>query len=156
MSATHQRAAMSEQGFTLLELLVVLAIVTLVTVVAVPRMDRTWGGLSVRASAMDLAASLRTTRAAAIKSNRDQMLVVDLAARRYWAEGVLKPRALPRNCALAFAVPERQRTGADQAVVVFRPDGSATGGEIALCSGRRSAKVLVDWLTGSTRIEWGG
>jgi general secretion pathway protein H len=100
-----------------------------------------------------LAANLRSARAAARAANVEHALTVDLARRRYWAEGVVGPRQLPGGVAMELTVPESERLGANAGRVRFLPDGSASGARFVLGDGRSVVSVSVDWLTGDVRLE---
>lgn len=148
-----QRRAAGQLGFTLLELMVVIGILALALAIVAPSLNRARLGLMVRSAAYELAAGLRAARAAAQAGNSEQVVTLDLARRRYWAEGVVAPRTFPANVAVELAVPESERLGASAGRVRFFPDGSASGARVVLSDGRQAASVLVDWLNGDVRIE---
>jgi general secretion pathway protein H len=148
-----QRRAAGQLGFTLLELMVVIGMLALALAIVAPSLNRARLGLMVRSAAYELAAGLRAARAAAQAGNSEQVVTLDLARRRYWAEGVVGPRTFPANVAVELAVPESERLGASGGRVRFFPDGSASGARVVLNDGRSTASVLVDWLNGDVRIE---
>ncbi len=154
-----QRRADGEGGFTLLEVMVVIGILALAVAIVAPSLGRARMGLAVRSTAYALAADLRAARAAAQSTNMERVLTVDLAGRRYWAEGVVGPRTFPPSVTVELAVPESERLGAVEGSgsgsgrVRFFPDGSASGAKVVLGDGRSAASVLVDWLNGDIRIE---
>jgi general secretion pathway protein H len=153
--AADRSAASRDLGFTLMELLVVLGILALGVALVAPSLNRARLGPTAKRAAYELAASLRSARAAARATNAEHSLTVDLWQRRYWAEGVTAPRQLPSGLAIDLAVPESERLGTGAARVRFFPDGSASGAGIVLNDGRSSASVSVDWLTGDVRIRPG-
>lgn len=143
-----------DQGFTLLEMIAVLAFVALAAGVAMPRLSALRQNLKVKSAAVQLVYGLKLTRAAAMRSNEDHALIVDTQRRRYWADGAVRPQALPRDVALAF---ESQNGGSGAPGTLsfrFRPDGTASGGKIKLGSGRQGAVISVDWLTGNIALRW--
>lgn len=150
---SDRRRAACQQGFTLLELTVMIGILALAVAIVAPSLNRTRLGLTVRGTAYELAADLRAARAAAQAANTEHAVTLDLARRRYWAEGVVGPRTLPASVAVELAVPESERLGASGGRVRFFPDGSASGARVVLNDGRSAASVLVDWLDGDVRIE---
>jgi general secretion pathway protein H len=144
-----------ELGFTLLELIVVLGILALVLAIVAPSLNRARLGIAVKSAAYELAANLRSTRAAALAGNLERALTIEFSRRQYWAEGVVAPRQLPRAVAVDLAVPESERLGANAARVRFFPDGSASGAGFVLMDRRSSASVSVDWLSGDVRVRLG-
>ncbi|HEX2841006.1 prepilin-type N-terminal cleavage/methylation domain-containing protein [Hyphomicrobium sp.] len=140
----------SDQGFTLLELLLALSIAALAAAVVVPRVSGVRDTALVETAARKLAAAAMATRAASVRASEDRVLVIDLAARRYWSDGVLGVTRLPPG--LSIAVP-RGGTFDHRALLRFRPDGSATEAEIRIRKGRRSSTISIDWLTGSARVS---
>jgi len=159
--AADRRRADGEGGFTLLELMVVIGLLALAAAVVAPSLGRARLGLALRSTAYALAADLRAARAAAQAANLERILTVDLAGRRYWAEGVVGVRTIPSHVAVELAVPESERAGGEAGPgsgsgrVRFFPDGSASGAKVLLSDGRSTASVLVDWLNGDIRIELG-
>lgn len=145
--------AAGQLGFTLLELMVVIGILALAVAIVAPSLNRARLGLMVRSAAYELASGLRAARAAAQSGNRERIVTIDLAPRRYWAEGVVGQRTFPASVAVELAVPESERLGPAAGQVRFFPDGSASGAKVVLNDGRQAASVLVDWLSGDVRIE---
>lgn len=143
-----------EDGFTLLELIVLLAIIALAIVATVPYLERTRAGLGLRTSAHALAADLRAARTAARAKNAETALSVDLARRQYWSRGVAARQQLPHTLVMDLTVPEAERLGEALGRVRFFPDGTSSGGRILLKQEDRWATIVVDWLTGDVRVAW--
>ena len=150
----ERRDGSHDLGFTLMELLVVVGLLALAAALA-PSLNRARLGLMVKSAAYELAATLRTARAAARVGNAEQVLTMDLVRRQYWAAGVVGPRQLPRGVAVSLTVPESERLGANSGGVRFFPDGSASGAKFLLNDGITTASVSVDWLSGDVRIHMG-
>lgn len=149
----RQSAAGGRHGFTLLELLVVMGLLALALTIVAPSLNRLRLGVAVRSAAYELAAHLRSARAAARETNKERVLTIDVEGRRYWAEGIVAPRQLPQSVALDLTVPASERVGANAARVRFFPDGSTSGARVVLDDGRSSATIRVDWLTGDVRLQ---
>ena len=145
----------SVRGFTLLELVVVLIVLALVAVVATPPLIGRLGSVQVQMAAREVAAALRQTRSDAIGANIDLAFAVDTAARTYAIEG-RPPRRLPAELAVSLFASESERLGRTAGAIRFFPDGSSTGGEIALAGAGSTFIVRVDWLTGQIQIDEGG
>ncbi|MEQ1577638.1 MAG: GspH/FimT family pseudopilin [Hyphomicrobium sp.] len=143
-----------EAGYTLLELMVVLAILSLAAAMVLPRMGAGAERLALRPAAVQLAAALRATRTEAMSASQDTAFILDAGAGRYWANGAVKARSLPRGIGIVTGHRPGQPIATDRAIIQFRPDGSASGGWIGLRFKTQAADITVDWLTGATRIEW--
>lgn len=141
----------SQSGFSLLELLVALSILAVGLALVVPFFNRTRSALIVRGAAYEIAGQLRAARASANSKSVQRIMVFDLAARRYWGEGVVGSRVLPQSIAFDLAVPESEQSGRTGRIR-FLPDGSASGGRVILRDGKESWVVLVDWLSGDVRV----
>lgn len=134
-------------GFTLLELLVVVAILGFALVLIVGYKPPWSRGLSLAGAASEVAEGLRAARSEAILRNRPISFALDLAARRYRA-GTQPPRQLPPDLTLALLTVAGETPSAELGGIRFNPDGSSTGGRIAIADGRRTVAIGVDWLTG--------
>jgi general secretion pathway protein H len=140
-------------GFTLLELLVVLGILAIATILAIPLGSQRHSISSLRGAALELAATLRATRAAAIRSNAEKTFTFDVAARQYWAEEAR--HRVPDQLVAEIAIPGVEQTGSGVGLFRFYPDGTSSGGQIILRQGGVTAVVAVDWLTGNAQINEG-
>lgn len=140
----------AERGFTLIEMIVVLAVLALVAGLVLTRGPQRSAALEMRAASAAVAQTLRLARSRAIAGNQPVPVQFDprAAAFRLGSDPV---RSLPRGFALAVTVAEGQG-----ASILFLPDGSSTGGKVALAGGGRAAQVGVDWLTGRVSVADGG
>jgi general secretion pathway protein H len=137
-------------GFSLLEMLVVLAILALVATVVLPTLVRPSEGLRLQASARELIAALRVARAAAISRNIETVLTVDVD-RRSFASPTGASGSFAPEIAAELKVAEPERVSRSRGGLRFYPDGSSTGGDVALSLRGKQARVCVDWLTGAAR-----
>ncbi len=102
--------------------------------------------IDVRAAADEVAASLRTTRAAAFRTGRPRVLRIDTA------HGLLLPAAgLPVRLSRGVSV---ARAGGATTMLsfVFEPNGACNGGSIVLSEGRVKRLVTVDFLSGRISV----
>ena len=150
----NQSKCNHESGFTILELLLVLVILAVVSTIAYPLIHQSHRDMTLRSTAHQLANHLRLARGAAIKSNKDYTMTIDVAQRRYWVNGLTRPRRISQAIAVDFITLLKERSSSKRAGLRFYPDGSATGGKIILTMGRNQAIVELDWLTGNTRVRW--
>ena len=137
-------------GFTLIELVVVIALLALVAAIAVPSAGRLIDLSSPADDVERLAAALSQARMAAIVEGRPRHVLID-PAHRQWRHGK-DVRTFESIASITTAVPPVGRRENGMSSIVFLPDGSATGGRIALGDGHRQRNVTIDWLTGNVAI----
>ena len=146
---SRKRAA---AGFSIIEMVVVVVLVATVVAIGAAAMSRQLPGQRLRASARELAAQLRFTRAQAIASGQSQLFTLD-ARTREWRAGDKRDGRLARDIEIVAtgARNEQQREGV--AAVRFFPEGAATGGRFLLSHGQAAWQVDVEWLTGEVRVS---
>jgi general secretion pathway protein H len=150
----NSRCAQSspDAGFTLLELLIVLAVMALAVGLAMPLATRPAGDAALTATARKLAADMRMARASAIRDNTERTLTIDLARRRFWVDGLTGASAIAGGIAVDVVTVRAEQRSARQGRLRFFPDGSATGGTVALTGAGRRVTVKLDWMTGHASV----
>ena len=141
------------RGFTLLELLVVLLLMTLVFAATPPLMSSVGLTTELRGAARQLAAGLRLARNEAITKQQAETLNVDIEQRRFQVVG--KTRNLPddEDVTIKLYTAQSELQDGTRGNIRFFPDGSSTGGYIALADAKVEYRVKVDWVTGHISIE---
>lgn len=139
-------------GFTLIELLVVLGILGLMLALLPPFLPKVHQAQQAKAAARELAAGLRTARQQAVATQKPVALLLDVAERKYALSGQLHELRLPPDTELALHAASSEQTSASAGSIRFFPDGSATGGEIALRHATQAYVVQVQWLTGRVSV----
>ena len=134
--------SLQDDGFTLIEMIVVLVVLTLAVSIVLTRGPMHSPTLDLRAAGRTIAADMRSTRAHAIATNRDLAFTVDGQSRDYGVRGGLR-HAMSGPVTLAGPAPP----------IVFHPDGSASGGSVTLSENDRHLTILVDWLTGRISLR---
>ena len=119
----------AQQGFTLIEMLVVLTILGLVAVVAAQNVGKRPAGLIREEGEAKLDLALDTARREAARTGIAQSV---------------DPGALIPGASLSGSLPATARQG----LIVIYPDGSSNGGLVS-ADGRTIARI--DWLTGEAR-----
>lgn len=140
-------------GYTLLELIVAMTVLALAMAIVAPRMAGSRDKMQLKAAAVALASDLRATRAAARRQNLETFVTLDVRHHAYTAQG-LGPRRLPRAVVLNVNAPRSADAPPGSATFRFKPDGTASGGEIQLASGANRASINIDWLTGGVFLTW--
>ena len=83
---THRRRLeQGEEGFSLIELLVVVALMALIGTMAIPSISNVFK-ISLGSTTRDLATTIRYAYNAAMMTKKVHRLVYDLKANRYWVE----------------------------------------------------------------------
>lgn len=129
-----------QDGFTLIEMLVVLAVLGMVLAVTLLHGRPGNAAMEVRAASGVIAAALRAARAQAITADRPILFTVDPARHSFQVDNSA-PRVL--GAALASVPPQG---------ISFAPDGSASGGAVTVADGQHRLAVRVDWLTGRVSV----
>ncbi|HEX4506727.1 MAG TPA: GspH/FimT family pseudopilin [Alphaproteobacteria bacterium] len=144
------RARRREAGFTLIELLIAISIAGLfIAMIAMHGKPRS-AGLEENGTASELAGGLREARAQAIVQNKPVALTLDIANHR-WKIDNQPFRRVPPQFRMDVLTVQGEARG-NLAAIVFEPDGSSTGGQVAFDDGLRKFAVNIDWLTGMVRV----
>ncbi|MFC7050960.1 prepilin-type N-terminal cleavage/methylation domain-containing protein [Emcibacter nanhaiensis] len=135
-----------DQGYTLLEILVVIAILALLAGLAGPRLFSGNARTELTRLVQESRQLVLDTGLRARQTARPQALVLDLTDKRLANErDSLSLAGLDRlDMVTARELGEQK----DQGQILFYPDGSSTGGEIRLGKGPFSEVLKIDWLTG--------
>jgi general secretion pathway protein H len=144
---------MGAKGFTLIELIVVLAIAALLVAVVMPFGAHRRDHDALASGAREIAASLRLARSRAILQDRPASFLVDVENGFYRPPGATASRPVPAGSHLALFTASEELLGEGTGTIRFYPDGSSSGGGIALSRGGDRFDVLVDWLTGGVSIH---
>ena len=128
-------------GFTLIEMTVVLVILALVGGLVLTRAPTRGGTIDLRAATSLVAGTLRVARTRAIAANRPIPVRFDPA------EAALQIGADPLR-----RLPPGIRIAASGPAILFRPDGSSSGGAVDLAGHANTAHIAVSWLTGRVAI----
>lgn len=146
-----QNTRSRQYGFTLIEVLVVIAILSLSLALLVGRGPLRSPTLNLRAAAGQVAAGLRTARGQAIARNHTVPFVLDIVAGGFHV-GDGPVQALPRGLRISMTAVADQTAGERLGAISFLPDGSSSGGQVALAAGDTRVAVGVDWLTGRVSV----
>jgi len=130
-----------EQGFTLIELVVVLAIIGLSLAIAIPLLARQVGGSALNAASGEIRAALREARSTAIAEDRSVIFRGDPGG-GFWLDR--QHFTLPL---MGGTQPLRVATTGG-AQISFFPSGGSSGGRVVLTSGSAQRQIAIDALTG--------
>jgi general secretion pathway protein H len=146
---TPEQQPPGDNGFTLLEMLVVLAIMSMTIAAATISFRGSGGAVRLQPLAVRIAADLKLARAEAIAQNRPVEVAFDAAKHAYQVQGSRAAVVLPGSIGFTLVTPAEFRRNTDGAHLVFFADGSSTGGRVTLTDNRLAITLMVDWLTGA-------
>jgi general secretion pathway protein H len=81
------------------------------------------------------------------------VFAVDVEARRFAGVAAGAVGELPRGASVVLTTSQDQAVSASLGAIRFFPDGSSTGGGVAILRKPDRYDVLVDWLTGAVSIH---
>src|ERR1700676_2498058 len=139
MESTRPREVglvVDRNGFTLIELIVVLAVMSLVLTLVMPNVGRPSGRYALAATAHDVATALRLTRDKAIAESRTKRFVV--YASGFGSGDDQHSQHVSSGVGLVFLASDHPKSPRPAGTIRFYPDGSSTGGQIALTAGTNS------------------
>lgn len=144
-----------QSGFTLLELMLVLVIMILITSLVPPLMTSAGLTTELRGATRQLAAGLRAARNHAVTGQQSAALTIDLENRKFSVDGDKRQIGLPdaEDVAIKLYTAQAELIDETRGNIRFFPDGTSTGGYIALADNKVEYRVNVDWLTGHVTIE---
>lgn len=139
-------------GFTLLEILVVLMIIALMTTIVGLNL-RGKQGADLDSVGRTLVADLRYVRSRALVGSADSAITIDVAGRKYFSRDAAIDRSLPQEISLAITVDKHDISG-NRGSIIFYPDGSSSGGTIRLIKNGRQLEIVTTWLNGYISMRW--
>ncbi|MGN6716678.1 MAG: prepilin-type N-terminal cleavage/methylation domain-containing protein [Candidatus Binatia bacterium] len=144
-------AGKGDDGFTLLELILVLLLIGVSMMIVLPNIQKGLEDREVRLSALRLAATARDLRSRALSDGQAKQLEINLADNNYRAARLTEVQLPPE---VRFVGIEGGETlDRSRKMFYFFPNGSSLGGEIVLADEQKSISYLIrlEALTG--RIE---
>jgi general secretion pathway protein H len=133
--------------------MVVLAIAALIASITLPNLRLPGFASDAAKAARQIASGLADARQAAIFTNRESRLILDLENKTF---SVDKGPAVKLNGIekLTLLTAERDVLADSRGTIRFYPDGSAGGGEISVEDGTGAIATLrVNWLTGRISLD---
>ena len=141
-----------QQGFTLVEMIVVLVIIVLGTAIVSFNFSSGNDRTEIKAAARDVVSTLRYARGESLIIHRETTVDFDLSGNSYAVSSQDRVYTIPETIALTIVTAESEMTGQDQASIRFYPDGSATGGRITLERSTAKWQIDINWLTGHIEL----
>lgn len=140
------------RGFTLIEMVAVIVLIGIIATVVTFSFSKSLAGAKVQAASRDLVAALRYTRGQAIVKGEQKVLNLDIENNSYQAPGKGTIN-LPKEMVMRLTTAQQELTSDTAGGIRFFPDGSSTGGNIAIVMGEREWRINVGWLTGEITLD---
>jgi len=149
-----------DQGFTLLELIVVVLVISLTLALSYPALSRGTSAIHLRSTARDVLNTFRYAREKAVTEQTGMRVAVyrtkqELVLTDTFGDGNRK-YVLPKDVKIQRIMLAGAEVTEDPLLVQFLPNGSADDAEVLLKSDTGSyVRILTDPITGGARVEQG-
>lgn len=164
----------AENGFTLIELILVLVIISIAFAIVAPAVGNRFGGSDPKRTAAQLRTTLELLRLQALTDGIEQRLVIDPEDNQYWQESGRQVAARDDNEESDHE--DEQITSSDEDIQLsatslwvreegevefrFYPDGTNSGGEIIIEQQREANEVAyiiaLNPLLGTATVRYAG
>jgi general secretion pathway protein H len=143
-----------QQGFTLIELMVVLAIGAMLVGLVPVAFSKMQEGSQYRDTVRGVVTGLRQAREQAKAKGHDVVFQVDLVKRQFGIQGET-PIAFPASLEVKTTTAEFSALPiSGLSLIAFMPEGGSTGGTIELVrASGAGVRIRVDWLLGQVTQE---
>jgi general secretion pathway protein H len=142
----------SEQGFTLLEMVCVLALIAMMAAVLLPLIPRNTSRARLQAYALQAASVLKEDRNAAIRRGTSVATLVDAGSRLIRSGATADMIRIPDDVHFEALLPRSCNRRESLSTISFFASGMSCGGAIALTRLDVGYEVRVNWLTGRVEI----
>ena len=151
-AATAGKARRSEEGFTILEMVCVIAIMAILASLALPRLPHATSRVRLESYAFEMAALLKTDRAAALRRHHPVATIVDAKARLVRSGATGRSIQLPYDITLDALLAAYCDGYSANSRIAFFPTGMSCGGLITLRRPGNGYEIRVNWLTGGIEV----
>jgi general secretion pathway protein H len=127
----------ADQGFTLLELLIVMSLLSATAVVAINLSSARRAALDLHRITLAISADLRQVAADAKRVGQDRLVRVSIG----------------RPFSVAWRAATEVGSSNDSAVIVFFATGGSSGGSLRIARQTSQNIIEIDWLTSRIRIR---
>jgi len=145
-------SCLQNEGFTLIEMMIVIAISAIVLATLVPNFTPAIERAKLHAASRDVVSALRHCRGYAMIKGEDALFEVNTIAHTYRISGRKKLYHIPESIDLGLFTTSTETLDEGTGRVRFFPDGSATGGRVTLIGQNQTLVVDINWLTGEIKL----
>ncbi len=150
-------SAGNDDGFTLLEMLIVIALLGLMIALSAPSIGNSLSGLQLSTGTRRLSAILRNVRSNAIAEKKNYKVVFnpEEGSYTYQTNSGNKAVLLPAGIEIAKLV-ELDEDVSGNAAIYFYPKGNSSGGRIILTNEKEQVfRIDVEAVSGRVKIKHG-
>lgn len=130
----------------------VLAIILLVAGLVLPQFSRSVDQFQLQKSARELTSVLREARNEATTKAHEVTFRIDSENRNFSTTSQEQPYSWPKYIDVKFSSVTSAMVDEPINYIVFHPDGSATGAQLAVSTASTSYYISVDWITGQINV----
>jgi general secretion pathway protein H len=141
------------QGFTLIELMVVLFIVVIGFTAIGMSLSSGNDSTEHKGVARNIVSALRYARGHALMTHQETAVTFDLAENSYTVSDRDTVYPIPQTIDVSLVTGQKELNGEGQGSIRFFADGSSSGGRITLERANRAWKIDINWLTGLIELE---
>ena len=156
---------LTDNGFTLIEILLVIVILGIISGFAIPNLSQTFSRMQSNQTASDMAYLMRYAQSRAIIQKSICQFVLDEESKHYWIteqdpqDEDSDPNASPAvftrisgRLGRALAIPLAIRIQAENPTLQFYPDGTIDKDSFQLCGKNRCLTVSTKEQSGAVRV----
>ena len=147
------RPVRDNNGFTLLELMVVLSVMVLGFAVVGINLSSGNDATKLKVVARDMVSALRFARGEALISHEEMTVTINLEQKNYTVSKRNKVYPIPKSVVVKVVTAKSQIKNDDLASIRFFPDGSSTGGRVTFKEGKSAWKIDINWLSGRVELN---
>ncbi len=149
-----------DQGFSLLELMIVVLVMALVLGVTYPSLSRGSSAIHLRATARDILSTFRYAREKAVTEQTAMLVTVSREKQELVLSddfgGGSRKYALPPDVQIEKLMLAETEVTEGPVIIRFLPNGSAENAQLLLKSNKGSyLRIITDPITGGARVEPG-
>jgi general secretion pathway protein H len=145
---------MKNNGFTLLEMIIVLALVTLILGLSSVFVAGFLPSVKANAAGREISGMIRHARSLARLNGETRSVVIDLDNRTYGIEG-LATKSFPPEALIRVIDPFSAEIAGGKYPIVFNPVGGMSGGTIILSWGKKVMRIELDPIAGAVLLKGG-
>ena len=145
------RKSGEQDGYTLLELLVVLAIVSIIAALVTGYTPSRRSSRDLKLETYRLEMDLRAARSQAIYTGQPVTFAVDIRSSA-WRFATQPEHKVAEGISLTVYTGRKLLSGSSTGSIAFFPNGQSSGGKVTLQSAGDKREVNIDWLTGRIKL----